>query len=168
MDTNDLSELECRVCRCGPEDDRPLYHPCLCSGSIGLVHQNCLETWLTHSNKDKCELCSTKYIFVPEYASDTPSIVPLPLVIKSAIKLFVLKVLPTALKFVMAIVLWLLFVPLWTSWVYRIYFREQTYKDVIIARSSFQTLRGDIISGLVIIGVILLSSIILVSSFRIV
>lgn len=30
-------ELECRVCR--TVDDRPLFSPCLCNGSIGLVHQ---------------------------------------------------------------------------------------------------------------------------------
>eukprot|EP01035_Chromulina_nebulosa_P019222 gene19222-25073_t len=69
---NDVDGLECRVCRCGPEDERPLYQPCLCSGSIALVHQDCLETWLQHSNKDKCELCSTKYVFTPEYAADAP------------------------------------------------------------------------------------------------
>ena len=111
---------------------------------------------------DKCELCSTKYVFLPEYAKDTPSVVPYPLIIKSAAKIFVFKILPGFLKIAVAICLWLLFVPLWTSWVYRIYFREQTYKDVIIARSSFRTIWNDIISGLVIIGVILLSSIILV------
>jgi len=42
---------ECRVCRSNSEDGRPLFMPCLCNGSIGLVHQDCLEAWLTHSRK---------------------------------------------------------------------------------------------------------------------
>jgi hypothetical protein len=33
---------ECRVCRGGAEPGRPLYSPCLCSGSIKHCHQDCL------------------------------------------------------------------------------------------------------------------------------
>ena len=32
---NDQEEIECRVCR-GGDDDRPLYSPCKCSGSVGI------------------------------------------------------------------------------------------------------------------------------------
>ncbi len=31
--------LECRVCRGETEENRPLYAPCLCSGSIMYTHQ---------------------------------------------------------------------------------------------------------------------------------
>lgn len=31
--------LECRVCRGEAEENRPLYAPCLCSGSIMFTHQ---------------------------------------------------------------------------------------------------------------------------------
>lgn len=30
----------CRVCRLGPSPNRPLFHPCMCIGSIGYVHQD--------------------------------------------------------------------------------------------------------------------------------
>lgn len=155
-------ELECRVCRCGTEDARPLFHPCVCKGSIGLVHQDCLEAWLTHSQKDKCELCSTKYIFEPEYDASMPNVVPWHVYLKAGSKLFGFKLVPFIMKISLALLSWVIFVPLWTCWVYRIYFREQSYKDVILTRLSWSTLQGDIVSGLVIIGVILLSSIILV------
>lgn len=29
----------CRVCRCEGTADKPLYHPCICTGSIKYVHQ---------------------------------------------------------------------------------------------------------------------------------
>jgi len=32
---NENEEIECRVCR-GGADDRPLYSPCKCSGSVGM------------------------------------------------------------------------------------------------------------------------------------
>lgn len=119
MFSSDQADLDCRICRCGSEDLRPLYNPCLCTGSIGLVHQDCLEAWLNHSHKDKCELCSTTYTFLPEYAADTPVIVPLPILLKATLKLFKNKLLPVFLKLVLGIACWLIFVPLWTSWAYR-------------------------------------------------
>ena len=39
---DEIEELECRVCR-SSGDERPLYSPCKCSGSVGKVHQDCLE-----------------------------------------------------------------------------------------------------------------------------
>ena len=30
----------CRVCRSGPSPGKPLFHPCLCTGSIKFVHQD--------------------------------------------------------------------------------------------------------------------------------
>lgn len=50
-EASEAVELECRVCRLGPEQDRPLYAPCLCAGSILFCHQDCLEMWLSHSGK---------------------------------------------------------------------------------------------------------------------
>ena len=34
-----LEEI-CRVCRCEGTPDQPLFHPCLCSGSIKFIHQD--------------------------------------------------------------------------------------------------------------------------------
>ena len=44
-------EIECRVCR-GSEGI--MYSPCKCSGSIGMVHQECLEQWL-HIKRVCCQ-----------------------------------------------------------------------------------------------------------------
>ena len=63
---NDEESRECRVCRCNSEDGRPLYTPCLCSGSIGLVHQDCLEAWLLHSKK-VLQLCGIFFLFLMLY-----------------------------------------------------------------------------------------------------
>lgn len=36
-----LSVLDiCRVCRSGPTGRNPLFHPCMCTGSMGFVHQD--------------------------------------------------------------------------------------------------------------------------------
>ena len=36
----------CRVCRCEGTSDKPLYHPCVCTGSIKFIHQD----WLVFLN----------------------------------------------------------------------------------------------------------------------
>ena len=38
----------CRVCRCEGSADRPLFHPCICTGSIKFIHQECLVQWLRY------------------------------------------------------------------------------------------------------------------------
>ena len=38
---------DCRICRCGTEAG-PLLQPCLCSGSVMYVHQDCLRCELTY------------------------------------------------------------------------------------------------------------------------
>lgn len=78
LPTEDEAEEEeeeptCRVCHMEAEEDdgRPLYHPCLCRGSIKYVHQDCLLQWLEASRNStkRCELCSSQFIFAPVYAS---------------------------------------------------------------------------------------------------
>ncbi|KAJ0001582.1 hypothetical protein NQD34_001378 [Periophthalmus magnuspinnatus] len=46
----------CRICHEGPQSG-PLLSPCDCSGTLALVHQRCLELWLSTSNTSHCELC---------------------------------------------------------------------------------------------------------------
>ena len=41
----------CRVCRCEGSSERPLFHPCICTGSIKYIHQECLLQWLRYSKK---------------------------------------------------------------------------------------------------------------------
>lgn len=58
--STDSEELFCRICHEGPGSG-PLLSPCDCSGTLALVHQSCLEHWLTASNSSHCELCQHHY-----------------------------------------------------------------------------------------------------------
>ncbi|XP_057340113.1 E3 ubiquitin-protein ligase MARCHF3-like isoform X1 [Microplitis mediator] len=40
----------------------PLISACKCRGTVGLVHAECLERWLTESGHSCCELCGYKYL----------------------------------------------------------------------------------------------------------
>ena len=55
----------CRVCRCEATIDRQLFHPCICTGSIKYIHQDCLLQWLKYSKKEFCELCNHRFSFTP-------------------------------------------------------------------------------------------------------
>lgn len=50
----------CRICH-EEDSSENLISPCECTGTSGLVHKNCLEKWLSASNKTECEIC--KYQF---------------------------------------------------------------------------------------------------------
>lgn len=67
----------CRVCRCESQSDRPLFHPCICTGSIKWIHQDCLTQWMRYSRKEYCELCGHKFSFTPIYSPDMPRVLPL-------------------------------------------------------------------------------------------
>ncbi|KAJ8376583.1 hypothetical protein SKAU_G00071630 [Synaphobranchus kaupii] len=60
MDTAEEADI-CRVCRSEGTPDKPLYHPCVCTGSIKFIHQECLVQWLKHSRKEYCELCKHRF-----------------------------------------------------------------------------------------------------------
>uniref|UniRef100_A0A8B9LPN8 E3 ubiquitin-protein ligase MARCHF6 n=1 Tax=Astyanax mexicanus TaxID=7994 RepID=A0A8B9LPN8_ASTMX len=64
------------VCRSEGTLDKPLYHPCVCTGSIKFIHQECLVQWLKHSRKEYCELCKHRFAFTPIYSPDMPSRLP--------------------------------------------------------------------------------------------
>uniref|UniRef100_A0A2K6F1G9 RING-type E3 ubiquitin transferase n=1 Tax=Propithecus coquereli TaxID=379532 RepID=A0A2K6F1G9_PROCO len=73
MDTANI----CRVCRSEGTPEKPLYHPCVCTGSIKFIHQECLVQWLKHSRKEYCELCKHRFAFTPIYSPDMPSRLPI-------------------------------------------------------------------------------------------
>ncbi|EDL82642.1 rCG53323 [Rattus norvegicus] len=75
MDT--AEEDICRVCRSEGTPEKPLYHPCVCTGSIKFIHQECLVQWLKHSRKEYCELCKHRFAFTPIYSPDMPSRLPI-------------------------------------------------------------------------------------------
>ncbi|KAL5467202.1 hypothetical protein EMCRGX_G031401 [Ephydatia muelleri] len=66
----------CRVCRTAATAGRPLFYPCLCTGSIKYIHQDCLVQWLRHSGKEYCELCNHRFQFAPIYRPDMPARLP--------------------------------------------------------------------------------------------
>uniref|UniRef100_A0A8D0C8P0 E3 ubiquitin-protein ligase MARCHF6 n=1 Tax=Salvator merianae TaxID=96440 RepID=A0A8D0C8P0_SALMN len=73
-----MQELDiCRVCRSEGTPEKPLYHPCVCTGSIKFIHQECLVQWLKHSRKEYCELCKHRFAFTPIYSPDMPSRLPI-------------------------------------------------------------------------------------------
>jgi E3 ubiquitin-protein ligase DOA10 len=117
-DHSQNQELECRVCRVGGDLERPLFTPCKCTGSIGSVHQDCLEAWLNHSKKDTCELCGAKYEFAPQYSADTPKVISPLVFVKSIFKLTILKALPFTCRVLLALLIWLVLVPLGTTFAY--------------------------------------------------
>lgn len=66
----------CRVCRAEAQPERPLFHPCICAGSIKWIHQECLVQWMRYSRKEFCELCGHRFSFVPIYSPDMPRRLP--------------------------------------------------------------------------------------------
>jgi E3 ubiquitin-protein ligase DOA10 len=50
----------CRICY-STGDLQSLITPCECSGTMGILHQNCLERWLEISNTSKCEICQHEF-----------------------------------------------------------------------------------------------------------
>ena len=149
---------ECRVCRGGPEDERPLYTPCLCRGSIGQVHQNCLEEWLSHSNKEICELCHTKYEFVPCYSPNMPEVIPTPVIIMTIFQHIIPYVLTVLFRFHVTLFMWIFLMPFCTCRIYRILLPRTD--GLSMKNSSFLQ---DIISGLTIAAVIVMSFIVIMS-----
>jgi len=110
----DEEEQLCRVCRDGPTSDNPLYTPCLCSGSISKVHQECLLQWLEVSAKTECELCGHTFQMSPLYQDNAPSRLPV-----SEVMLELLKLVPMLLRMVLAGFLWLVLFPILICIAYR-------------------------------------------------
>lgn len=77
MDSELSNSDICRVCRSEGLPDRPLFHPCICTGSIKWIHQECLMQWMKYSHKEYCELCGYRFSFTPIYSPDMPRRLPL-------------------------------------------------------------------------------------------
>ena len=101
---------------------RPLFHPCVCSGSIRYVHQECLLEWLRVSKKDYCELCKHKVTFKPIYSADMPARIPVSDLL-SGLTRSLMRALGCWVHYTAVALAWLGFVPLVTCRIYYSLFR---------------------------------------------
>ena len=74
VEAQDLEdERECRICG-GGDEDGPLMNPCACTGSMSLIHADCLRKWIetrrqnaahghggTSADPMRCEICHENY-----------------------------------------------------------------------------------------------------------
>eukprot|EP01062_Namystynia_karyoxenos_P032295 TRINITY_DN2381_c1_g1_i1.p1 TRINITY_DN2381_c1_g1~~TRINITY_DN2381_c1_g1_i1.p1 ORF type:complete len:2758 (+),score=710.66 TRINITY_DN2381_c1_g1_i1:89-8275(+) len=114
----------CRVCR-GADDDE-LIQPCACSGSIRLVHRRCLLQWVVRQGRLACELCQKPFTITRVYDGAAP---PRPTTIAAAVAVSHRLMLRYAggaaaaaaahvLRCVLALVLWLVILPLCASGIF--------------------------------------------------
>lgn len=54
--SSDQPNACCRICQ-DVEDTGEMLSPCLCSGTLAMVHRECLVHWLTVSRTAHCEIC---------------------------------------------------------------------------------------------------------------
>ncbi|PJF18602.1 hypothetical protein PSACC_01587 [Paramicrosporidium saccamoebae] len=111
---SDLAVEICRVCRGEATNDQPLFYPCLCSGSIKYVHQECLLEWLKHSKKKYCELCKHPYSFSPVYEELMPARLPISVISLGLARQF-FGILRIGLRYVYLSAIWLVLVPTITT-----------------------------------------------------
>lgn len=111
----------CRVCRSEGLVDRPLFHPCICTGSIKWIHQECLVQWMRYSRKEYCELCGHRFSFTPIYSPDMPRRLPLRDVIGGLFS-SILTAVKYWLHYTLVAIAWLGVVPLTAYRTYRALF----------------------------------------------
>eukprot|EP00004_Rigifila_ramosa_P021070 TRINITY_DN5542_c0_g1_i1.p1 TRINITY_DN5542_c0_g1~~TRINITY_DN5542_c0_g1_i1.p1 ORF type:complete len:1136 (+),score=265.84 TRINITY_DN5542_c0_g1_i1:327-3410(+) len=142
----------CRVCHGPGELNRELFFPCLCSGSIKYIHQDCLMMWLSHSMAKECEVCKHPFVFTPIYAPDAPARLP-----RSEILLGVLKTFGEQVKFALRVLLvfiaWTVVLPCITSIIWRMYFYRDTPNISPFSMSSMlmECIQGSAISAAIIV-----------------
>ncbi|XP_012271649.1 E3 ubiquitin-protein ligase MARCH6 [Orussus abietinus] len=111
----------CRVCQAEGLSDRPLFHPCICTGSIKWIHQECLLQWMRYSRKEYCELCGYRFSFMPVYSPDMPRRLPLKDVVKGLLS-SVLTAVKYWFHYTVVAIAWLGIVPLSACRTYRVLF----------------------------------------------
>lgn len=108
-------ELECRICREEGDEERPLLHPCACSGSIKWCHESCVLDWLKASGRrNVCETCGKALTFNPLYQPNAPEVLS-PAEFTWLIVKRLVKKLPTLIRFVCVSMTWLYIVPVFAG-----------------------------------------------------
>ncbi|PIC12482.1 hypothetical protein B9Z55_028376 [Caenorhabditis nigoni] len=141
--------LMCRVCR---GDEGSLYYPCLCTGSIKYVHQECLVEWLKYSKKEVCELCNHKYSFQPIYRPDMPKALPIFEILRGVITSGAMMI-KTWFVYTFVMATWLGLVPLTAARIYNCIF-YLSFHDIVNA--PFQLFKTDNVVPDILKGTILL------------
>ncbi|KAH9589911.1 E3 ubiquitin-protein ligase march6 [Schistosoma haematobium] len=142
----------CRVCRCEGTASKPLFHPCLCIGSIKYIHQDCLIRWLEYSKRNTCELCNHRFAFTRIYASDTPRFLPLTVLavgLANSLRRFVLNWIHLSIVFTA----WLVVVPLSACRMYRCLFTGSVFSLLTLPLDMVSTkhLLQDCVQGFIIV-----------------
>jgi hypothetical protein len=69
-------KMECRICQQSDQtNDNSLVSPCDCRGSVGFIHQKCLEHWVKVSEKLTCDLCKKDLKHIEEYNGLIPRVI---------------------------------------------------------------------------------------------
>ena len=142
----------CRVCRSSGSSDKPLFHPCMCTGSIRYVHQDCLLQWLHHSKKEHCELCNHKYTFKPIYSPDMPNSIPFYDVLFGLLG-NIGSVITQWIFFSVVSFTWFLIVPIAASRIYSFIFDSLVSDLASFPKKMFSTnnLMNDIVFGYLVV-----------------
>ncbi|XP_068618251.1 E3 ubiquitin-protein ligase MARCHF6 [Battus philenor] len=146
---SDLSGADfCRFCRSEASSDRPLFHPCICTGSIKWIHQECLVQWMRYSRKEICELCGHRFSFMPIYSPDMPRRLPIRDVMGGLVT-SVASAVKDWLHYTLVALAWLGIVPLTACRTYRCLFSGSL--DPVISLPfdivSAENLAKDVFSG---------------------
>ncbi|XP_013100467.1 E3 ubiquitin-protein ligase MARCHF6 [Stomoxys calcitrans] len=157
---DDLSQGDiCRVCRCEAQSDRPLFYPCVCTGSIKYIHQDCLMQWMRYSHKEYCELCGHRFSFQPIYSPDMPRVLPLRDVAGGLLSA-IMKAAKSWAHYSLVGLAWFVVVPLSAYRTYRFLFRASSF-DMILSLPfdvfSTENLASDVFRGCFVVTCTLLS-----------
>eukprot|EP00475_Leptophrys_vorax_P028700 TRINITY_DN4173_c0_g1_i1.p1 TRINITY_DN4173_c0_g1~~TRINITY_DN4173_c0_g1_i1.p1 ORF type:complete len:925 (+),score=193.57 TRINITY_DN4173_c0_g1_i1:50-2824(+) len=159
-DENQEDENVCRVCRCEATETQPLFHPCLCRGSIKFVHEDCLTQWLKTRGSTKCELCGHMFSFEPVLAPNAPHDITL-----SDVLTWVLtkasKLTPTIGRFVLAVVVWIGLVSVVTAWMFKAVWAPSMSQipDVVMKHALSGSVIADIQTGVIVCAAIVVVSV---------
>ncbi|XP_071688970.1 probable E3 ubiquitin ligase SUD1 [Rutidosis leptorrhynchoides] len=153
-DDDDEDGDVCRICRNSGDVDNPLRYPCVCSGSIKFVHQDCLLRWLNHSNAPKCEICEHPFLISPVYAENAPANLTYnDFVIGISTKIYhVLQFIP---RLTFVLFMWLVHIPFYTFWVCRFSFVTSFGECMKLYRSHHGALLTDCLHGFLLSAIIM-------------
>ncbi|XP_046441490.1 E3 ubiquitin-protein ligase MARCHF6-like isoform X3 [Daphnia pulex] len=151
MDESLQSDI-CRVCRCEGTPDRPLFHPCICTGSIKFIHQECLVQWLRYSRKEYCELCTHRFSFTPIYSPDMPKRLPLKDILSGLVSSLA-RAIRFWLHYTLVAMAWLGIVPLTACRIYRCLFTGSVSSVLTLPLDmlSSEHVATDILHGCVVV-----------------